>query len=168
RGRSRPRAPRPRALAHRGSRRGRARRRTPAHPVTRLRVALLASGRGSHFASLAAAARAGDLPIELVGVFSDKAGAPVLQRAAESGVGAQLFEPRRYADRDAHERALFEAVDATSPDLIVCAGYMRILGPAAVEPRSARMLNIHPSLLPRYRGLHTHRRALEAGDAEHG
>lgn len=136
--------------------------------MTRLRVALLASGRGSHFASLAAAARAGDLPIELVGVFSDKAGAPVLQRAAESGVGAQLFEPRRYADRDAHERALFEAVDATSPDLIVCAGYMRILGAGIVARFAGRMINIHPSLLPRHKGLHTHQQALDAGDAEHG
>lgn len=133
-----------------------------------LRVALLASGRGSHFASLASAAKSGELPIALVGVFSDKATAPVLQRAAEFGVRAQVFEPRRFADRQAQERALFEAVDATTPDLVVCAGYMRILGPEAVQPRSARMLNIHPSLLPKYRGLHTHRRALDAGDTEHG
>ena len=133
-----------------------------------LRVALLASGRGSHFASLALAAQRGELPIHLVGVFSDKPTAPVLQRAAEFGVGAQVFDPKRYADRSAQERALFDAVDAECPDLIVCAGYMRILGPDAVQSRSPRMLNIHPSLLPKHRGLHTHRRALEAGDAEHG
>ena len=133
-----------------------------------LRVALLASGRGSHFASLALAAQRGELPITLVGVFSDKPAAPVLQRATEFGVDAHVFEPKRFADRDAHERALFDAVDAAQPDLIVCAGYMRILGPDAVEPRSARMLNVHPSLLPKYPGLHTHRRALEAEDAEHG
>lgn len=132
------------------------------------RVAVLASGRGSHFASLADAARAGELPIELVGVFCDRPRAPVLQRAAERGVPAHVFDPKRYPDRAAHEAALFEALDATTPDLIVCAGYMRILGDAAVAPRSGRMLNIHPSLLPKYRGLHTHRRALEAGDAEHG
>ena len=132
------------------------------------RVVVLASGRGSHFASLAQAARSGELPIEVVGVFSDKPTAPVLQRAAEFGIPAQVFDPKRYADRGAHETALFAAVDALEPDLIVCAGYMRILGDAAVRPRSSRMLNIHPSLLPKYRGLHTHRRALEAGDLEHG
>lgn len=136
--------------------------------MTSLRVALLASGRGSHFASLAQAAERGDLPITLVGVFSDKPNAPVLQRATECGVATRVFDPRQYADRAAQERALFDAVDAAAPDLIVCAGYMRILGRDAVEPRSCRMLNVHPSLLPKYRGLHTHRRALEAGDAEHG
>jgi phosphoribosylglycinamide formyltransferase-1 len=132
------------------------------------RVAVLASGRGSHFASLADAARGDTLPIELVGVFCDRPQAPVLARAAERGVPAQVFDPKRFADRTAQETALFAALDAVAPDLIVCAGYMRILGPDAVRPRSARMLNIHPSLLPKYRGLHTHRRALEAGDAEHG
>jgi phosphoribosylglycinamide formyltransferase 1 len=136
--------------------------------VKALRVAVLASGRGSHFVSLASAARDGALPITLAGVFSDRAAAPVLQRAAEFGVAAQVFEPRRFPDRVAHEAALFAAVDAIEPELIVCAGYMRILGVEAVAPRSARMLNIHPSLLPKYRGLHTHRRVLEAGDAEHG
>jgi phosphoribosylglycinamide formyltransferase-1 len=136
--------------------------------VSALRVAVLASGRGSHFASLADAAQRGVLPIRMVGVFSDKPAAPVLQRAAEFGVAAQAFDPKRFADRAAHEAALFAAVDASAPDLIVCAGYMRILGAESVAPRSARMLNIHPSLLPKYRGLHTHRRALEAGDTEHG
>jgi phosphoribosylglycinamide formyltransferase-1 len=136
--------------------------------MTACRIAVLASGRGSHFASLAEAARRGELPIELVGVFSDKPAAPVLQRAAELGVPAQVFDPKRFADRAAHEAALFAAVDAVEPNLIVCAGYMRILGAEVVASRSGRMLNIHPSLLPKHRGLHTHRRALEAGDAEHG
>ena len=132
------------------------------------RVAVLASGRGSHFASLADAARAGELPIELVGVFCDRPRAPVLQRAAERGVAAHVFDPKTFPARAAQEAALFAALDAVAPDLIVCAGYMRILGDAAVAPRSGRMLNIHPSLLPKYRGLHTHRRALDAGDAVHG
>jgi phosphoribosylglycinamide formyltransferase 1 len=136
--------------------------------MTRLRVAVLASGRGSHFASLADAARSGELPIELVGVFCDRPQAPVLQRAAERAVPAHVFDPKAFPARAAQEAALFTALDAATPDLIVCAGYMRILGDAAVAPRSARMLNIHPSLLPKYRGLHTHRRALDAGDVEHG
>ena len=104
------------------------------------RVAVLASGRGSHFASLAESSRAGELPIELVGVFSDKPDAPVLQRAAEFAVAAQVFDPKRFADRTAHEAAMFAALDATAPDLIVCAGYMRILGADVVRPRSSRML----------------------------
>jgi phosphoribosylglycinamide formyltransferase-1 len=136
--------------------------------MSRCRVVVLASGRGSHFASLADAARDGALPIDLAGVFSDKPDAPVLQRAAERGVPSHVVAPKRFPDRASHEASLFAAVDAASPDLIVCAGYMRILSPHVVAPRSARMLNIHPSLLPRYRGLHTHRRALEARDAEHG
>jgi phosphoribosylglycinamide formyltransferase-1 len=136
--------------------------------MSRCRVAVLASGRGSHFASLAGGARSGELAIDLVGVFSDKPDAPVLQRAAEHGVPSQVVAPKRYPDRASHEAALFAAVDAAAPDLIVCAGYMRILSPDVVAPRSTRMLNIHPSLLPKYRGLHTHRRALDAGDAEHG
>ena len=136
--------------------------------MNRCRVAVLASGRGSHFASLAEAADCGELPIVLVGVFSDRPDAPVLQRAAERGLPSHVFAPKQFPDRAAQESALFDAVDAASPDLIVCAGYMRILSPDVVAPRSARMLNIHPSLLPRHRGLHTHRRALEAGDREHG
>lgn len=133
-----------------------------------LRVAVLASGRGSHLVSLAQAARRGELPIELVGVYSDRPQAPVLLRATELGIPAKAFDPKRFSDRAEHEAALFAAVDAATPDLIVCAGYMRILGPASVQPRSTRMLNVHPSLLPKFRGLHTHRRALEDGDSEHG
>lgn len=133
-----------------------------------LRVAVLASGRGSHLVSLAQAAKGGELPIEIVGVYSDRPQAPVLQRAAEFGIPARAFDSKTFSDRDAHEGALFAAIDAAQPDLIVCAGYMRILGAESVRPRSARMINIHPSLLPRHRGLHTHRRALQEGDTDHG
>jgi phosphoribosylglycinamide formyltransferase-1 len=133
-----------------------------------LRVAVLASGRGSNFASLLQAARVGQLPISLVGVFSDRPSAPVLQRARDAGVPAHPVSPAGFVDRHAHELALFAAVDAVQPDLIVCAGYMRILGANALNGRSQRMINIHPSLLPRHRGLHTHQQALDAGDTEHG
>lgn len=140
-----------------------------AHPaVLPLRIAVLASGRGSNFVALAEAAACGALPIELVGVFSDRASAPVLERARERGVPAHAFPPKRFADRAAYESALFSAVDAVQPDLIVCAGYMRLLGADTVRQRQGQMINIHPSLLPRHRGLHTHQRALEAGDTEHG
>jgi phosphoribosylglycinamide formyltransferase 1 len=140
----------------------------PAGGTPSLRVAVLASGRGSNFAALAAARNAGALPIDLVGVFSDRPAAPVLQRAADLGVPAQAFAPKAFAGREAFEAALFAAVDAAAPALIVCAGYMRLLGAAPVARWQGRMINIHPSLLPRHRGLHTHQRALEAGETEHG
>jgi len=133
-----------------------------------LRVAVLASGVGSNFAALLEASQDGRLPIALIGVFSDRPSAPVLARARAAGIAAQCLPPRDYASRDAHEVALFAAADAVQPDLIVCAGYMRIFSSAALLGRSQKMLNIHPSLLPRHRGLNTHQRALDAGDNEHG
>lgn len=133
-----------------------------------LRVAVLASGRGSNFAALLDAAGRGQLAVDLVGVFSDQPAADVLDRARAAGVAAVAMARRDFADRPQHEAALFAEVDAVQPDLIVCAGYMRILGAVALHNRSQKMINIHPSLLPRHRGLHTHRHALEAGDAEHG
>jgi phosphoribosylglycinamide formyltransferase-1 len=78
------------------------------------------------------------------------------------------MKPNAFETRDAFDAAMFDAIDAVQPDLIVCAGYMRIIGAAAIARFPNRMINIHPSLLPRHPGLHTHQRALEAGDAEHG
>ena len=132
------------------------------------RIAVLASGRGSNFLALHAAAAAGRLPVELVGVFSDKAAAPVLEHARRLGVAAQALSPKDYPDRLQFDLALLNAVGAVQPDLIVCAGYMRILDGAALAPWTGRMINIHPSLLPKHRGLHTHRQALAEGVAEHG
>jgi phosphoribosylglycinamide formyltransferase-1 len=133
-----------------------------------LRIAVLASGRGSNFLALHQAAMEGRIPVELVGVFSDKANAPVLARAQLLGIHSQALKPDHYPDRLHFDLALLNAAAAVQPDLIVCAGYMRILDGRALTPWIGRMVNIHPSLLPKYRGLHTHRRALEAGDAEHG
>lgn len=132
------------------------------------RIAVLASGRGSNFLALHAAASAGRLPVELVGVFSDKASAPVLGHAGERGIAARSLSPRDFPNRLAFDLALLDAVATVQPDLIVCAGYMRILDGDALAPWIGRMINIHPSLLPKHRGLHTHRKALEAGDHEHG
>ena len=132
------------------------------------RIAVLASGRGSNFLALHAAAAAGRLPVELVGVFSDKASAPVLEHARRLGVLAQALSPKDYPDRLQFDLALLNAAGAVQPDLIVCAGYMRILDGAALAPWTGRMINIHPSLLPKHRGLHTHRQALAEGVAEHG
>lgn len=131
-----------------------------------LRLAVLASGRGSNLQAILDAIAAGTLDAEVVGVFSDKPGAPALGR-----VPAPLRWSRQakdYADRARFDTELAEAVAASRPDWIVCAGYMRILDEAFVRRFRGRLLNIHPSLLPLYPGLHTHQRALAAGDAEHG
>lgn len=133
-----------------------------------LRIAILASGRGSNFAALLAARERGELAAEFVLVASDKADAPVLQLAQSAGMPTAVLDPRQYAERRAYDLALFERIGASEPDLLVLAGFMRIIDGDALKPWAGRMINIHPSLLPKYRGLHTHRRALKAGDAEHG
>ncbi|GLQ88890.1 phosphoribosylglycinamide formyltransferase [Dyella flagellata] len=135
---------------------------------TPLRIAVLASGRGSNFAALLAARERGELPVEFVLVATDKAAAPVLQLAQMAGIPTMVLDPRDYADRRAYDFALFDRIGASKPDLLVLAGFMRIIDGEALKPWVGRMINIHPSLLPKYRGLHTHRRALKAGDLQHG
>ena len=131
-----------------------------------IRIAALASGRGSNLQAAIDAIAAGTLDAGIVGVFSDKPGAAALQRVPEALRWSR--KPKAFASRDAFDAALGDAVAASEPDWILCAGYMRILGEAFVQRFRGRLLNIHPSLLPKYKGLHTHARALEAGDAEHG
>jgi phosphoribosylglycinamide formyltransferase-1 len=133
-----------------------------------LRLAILASGRGSNLQAILDAIAAGHLDARIAGVFSDKPGAGALSRARGAGLHAVACAPGDFTTREAHDEAMFSQVAAVQPDLIVCAGYMRLVSEAAVQRFAGRMINIHPSLLPRYPGLHTHRRALEAGDAEHG
>jgi phosphoribosylglycinamide formyltransferase-1 len=133
-----------------------------------LRLAVLASGRGSNLQALLDAIAAGALDARIVGVFSDKPACGAIAIARTHGLHAVAISPRHCADRAAHDEALFSEIAAVQPDLIVCAGYMRIIGAAAVRRFEGRMINIHPSLLPRYPGLDTHARALAAGDTEHG
>ncbi len=137
-------------------------------PSFPLRIAVLASGRGSNFAALLAARARGELPVEFVLVGSDKADAGALALACAAGVPTLALSPRDYPDRAAFDHALFERVSQSGAELLVLAGFMRIIDGTALAPWVGRMINIHPSLLPSYRGLHTHRRALAAGDAEHG
>ena len=132
------------------------------------RIAVLASGRGSNLQALLDAIARGALAAEVVGVFSDKGDAFALQRAREAGVHAEAIAPRAFPNRLAFDEAFFARVDATRPDLIVCAGYMRLISEAAVEAHRGRLVNIHPSLLPAFKGLRTHAQALAAGAAEHG
>ena len=132
----------------------------------RIRLAVLASGRGSNLQAILDAIAAGALDAEVVGVFSDKPSAPALQRVPPALRWSRA--PADFASRAAFDAELAEAVAAARPDWVACAGYMRILGDAFVARFRGRLLNIHPSLLPKYRGLRTHRRALDAGDTEHG
>ena len=137
-------------------------------PTPLLRVVVLVSGRGSNLKAIAAQADAGALPVRIEAVVSDRADADALDWARDRGIPAVVLSPRDFTDREAYGRALGDLVEGYAPQLVVLAGFMRILSDEFVLRFSGRMLNIHPSLLPRYPGLHTHRRALEAGDREHG
>jgi phosphoribosylglycinamide formyltransferase 1 len=130
------------------------------------RIAVLASGRGSNLQAIVDAIAAGTLDAEVVAVLSDKPDASALFKVAPERRWAE--SPKAFADRAAFDAALGEALAGFAPDWIVCAGYMRILGEAFVQRFSGQLINIHPSLLPLYKGLHTHARALDAGDAEAG
>ena len=133
-----------------------------------LDIAVLASGRGSNLQALLDAIAAGTLDARIAGVFSDKPACGAIAIARAHGLHAVAVSPRDCADRTAHDEALFSEIAAVQPDLIVCAGYMRIIGAGFVRRFEGRMINIHPSLLPKYTGLDTHARALAAGDREHG
>lgn len=132
------------------------------------RVAILISGGGSNMLALVRD-MVGDHPGRPVLVASNVPGAAGLARAAELGIATATVDHRAYhGDRAAFEAALMAQIMAAKPDIICLAGFMRVLTPAFVAPFAGRMLNIHPSLLPKYPGLHTHQRALDAGDTEAG
>lgn len=136
--------------------------------MAEFRIAVLASGAGSNLQALIDAIAEGRLDADIVGVFSDKPNCLALQRARTAGIPVVARSPKDFPSREAFDAALFAAVDDARPDLIVCAGYMRIIAAAEIAARPDRMINLHPSLLPAFKGLHTHRRALDAGAVEHG
>jgi phosphoribosylglycinamide formyltransferase-1 len=131
------------------------------------RTVVLVSGAGSNLQALIDATRAARVPACLVGVLSDRPAVGALERAAQAGIPATVVE-HRDRDRRDFDAALAAALAGFRPQLVVLAGFMRILATPLVETYAGRMLNVHPSLLPRFPGLHTHRRALAAGDREHG
>jgi phosphoribosylglycinamide formyltransferase-1 len=132
------------------------------------RLVVLVSGQGSNLQAILDACQQGQIHGSVAAVFSNKSDAYGLTRAREAGVPAHALAASQFADREAFDRQLMLEIDAYAPDLVVLAGYMRILSPAFVQHYAGRMLNIHPSLLPKYPGLHTHRQAIENGDEEHG
>jgi len=136
--------------------------------MTRRRVAVLISGRGSNLASLVEAARDPAYPAVIALVVSNRPDAAGLQRAREAGIEALAIDHSAFATREGFERDLDAALSAHAVDLVCLAGFMRVLTPWFVERWAGRMLNIHPSLLPLFRGTHTHERALAAGVLVHG
>lgn len=134
----------------------------------RVRTAILISGRGSNMAALIEAARAPKFPAEIALVVSDKGEAGGLAIAKRAGIGAAVIDPKIYAGRDEFDASLQAMLDIHRIELVCLAGFMRILGAPFVNRWRGRMINIHPSLLPAYRGLHTHERALADGVTEHG
>jgi formyltetrahydrofolate-dependent phosphoribosylglycinamide formyltransferase len=137
--------------------------------LRRTRIGALISGRGSNMLSLLEASRDPAFPAELVLVLSNNPDAPGLEIARAGGVEALAIDHRPFSgDREAHELAVDSALRAADVEVVALAGYMRVLTPFLVNAWAGRMLNIHPSLLPLHPGLHTHRRALKAGDAEAG
>ncbi|WON75809.1 phosphoribosylglycinamide formyltransferase [Serratia sp. UGAL515B_01] len=131
-------------------------------------IVVLISGQGSNLQALIDACQQGRIAANIMAVFSNKAQAYGLQRAKEAGIATHTLDAKTFADREAFDSALAQAIDQYQPDLLVLAGYMRILSNAFVQHYQGRMLNIHPSLLPKYPGLHTHRQAIDNGDSEHG
>ena len=134
----------------------------------KVRVGILISGRGSNMAALIEAARRQDYPAEIAIVISNKADAAGLERARAAGVEAIALSAKAYPDRDAFEAAIDVELRGRGAEVVCLAGFLRILGRTFVERWQGRMINIHPSLLPAYKGLHTHERALADGASEHG
>ena len=132
-----------------------------------LRVVVLISGSGSNLQSLIDQAAGGE-PYRIVGVISNRPDVRGLERAQAAGIPSQVIDHTGFADRESFDLALADAIDSYQPQLVVLAGFMRILTPGFVSRFAGRMLNIHPSLLPAFQGLHTHRRALQEGVKEHG
>jgi len=132
------------------------------------RLAILASGSGSNMQAIAEACSDGTIPARITFVGSNRPGAGVLARAQCAGIHHAVIDHRDYPSREDFDRALLTELEPHAPDLVILAGFMRILTPLFIASFCGRLLNIHPSLLPKYPGLNTHARALAAGDREHG
>lgn len=134
----------------------------------RLRLAVMASGNGSNLGAILEACGSGRIAAEVVVVISDNPAARALTRAKDAGIPAVPLPPAPGETRESHGERLLASLAPFDADIVVLAGYMRILSTDFVQRLSGRLVNIHPSLLPRHKGLHTHRRVLEAGEPEHG
>ncbi len=133
-----------------------------------MNIVVLISGSGSNLQAIIDHCENGNIPGSIVGVISNRPEVKGLERAKQHGIPTVTLDHKGFSDREAFDQALAKRIDTFKPDLVILAGFMRILTPQFVEHYLGKMLNIHPSLLPKYPGLNTHKRALEAGDKEHG
>lgn len=137
-------------------------------PERKPRLVILISGSGSNMAAIVDGVKAGEIDADVAAVVSNKAEVAGLQKAQDRDVPTLVLSHKDYANREAYDLALLEKIAEYEPDLIVLAGFMRVLSPVFVSRYHDCILNIHPSLLPKYQGLNTHQRVLDAGDKEHG
>lgn len=135
---------------------------------TLLPIVVLVSGSGTNLQVILDQAASGELPVEICGVISNRPGVKALERAQTAGVSTHVLNHKQFANRAAYDAELMAQIDEYQPALVILAGFMRILSADFVRHYTGRLLNIHPSLLPKYRGLHTHRSALANGDTVHG
>lgn len=133
-----------------------------------MRMVVLISGGGTNLQSFIDQCASGELPGEIAAVISNKANVGGLQRAERAGIATEVLDHKAFPNREAFDTELASLIDSYQPDLVILAGFMRILTADFVNHYSGRLLNIHPSLLPKYTGLHTHQRAIDAGDREAG
>lgn len=134
----------------------------------KLRIVVLISGRGSNLQAILDSVARGELPVEICAVISNRPAAQGLERAGRAGVPALTLDHKAFARREDFDAALTDLIDGYRPDLLVMAGFMRRLTPGFIEHYHGRMINIHPSLLPKFPGLYTHEQAIAAGEQEHG
>ena len=134
----------------------------------KLPIVVLISGSGSNLQAIIEQAASGELPVEIRAVISNRPAAAGLERARRAGIPAEALDHKDFSSRETFDQALMARIDAYQPQLVVLAGFMRLLSDAFVAHYAGRMLNIHPSLLPEFKGLDTHRRAIAAGHREHG
>ena len=136
--------------------------------IRKLPMVVLISGSGTNLQAFIDAAANGDLPVDIRAVISNRAEAHGLERAQGAGIHTEVLSHRDFESRESYDAALMALIDRFEPGLVVLAGFMRILSSPFVSHYQGRLINIHPSLLPNYRGLHTHRRVLEEGGRHHG
>lgn len=137
-------------------------------PRQRCRIVILISGSGSNLQSFIDSVNRGDLAADIVCVASNRADARGLERARNAGIATEVLDHKSFTSREEFDASLQQCIDTYNPDLVILAGFMRILTTGFVRQYHGRLLNIHPSLLPKYPGLHTHQRAIDAGDSEAG
>ncbi|MFT7414027.1 MAG: phosphoribosylglycinamide formyltransferase-1 [Methylophagaceae bacterium] len=132
------------------------------------RVVILISGRGSNMISIVNAVTDGSLPIKIAAVISNRPDAAGIEFAQQAGIDTAIIDHKAFASREDFDQAMANKIDTYSPDLVVLAGFMRILTPEFVEHYANKLINIHPALLPKFKGMDTHQRAIDAGETEHG